>query len=575
MRTTTLAVSLTAFVLCACDQPVAPTVRTLKADGKHTASVSAGGDALAFRTCYTDWVNYGILQCDLIAQTADGLMDVGSENTSDIGADWHSWSPDGAAIAFVQGDGNWGEIAVMHLADGSITRLTNDAALENSPDWSPDGARIAFLKYDDAMVSADIYVMNASDGGNVTRLTNGIGVQGGPSWSPDGSRIAFTCAGDGGTGDVCAMNADGSALVHLTSGAENDVNPDFSPDGSQIAFVRDGQLRYLTLADGSVSAPATVVYISPFSKPNWSPSGDRIAFSEPISGAVNADRYYDASIVVVNVDGSGMISLYQGSGPGWGPTVAVADAPPVAEFSASCNNLQCYFYNLSTDDHGIVSYHWTFGDGQSDSFSDPGHNFPASGTYDVTLTVGDGKGQTSSVTHAVVVVAVVVVVPDNPPTASFSSSCSARTCAFDSNASSDDHGIVSRTWTFGDGTSATDVVAPSHSYAANGTYTVTLTVTDGKGQQASVSHTATAFDAAPVARFTYTCDNKASCTFDGRSSSDDLGIVSYSWQFGAIGSASGSVATVSFKHNSTQNVTLTVRDTAGQEASTSQIFKVK
>jgi hypothetical protein len=89
------------------------------------------------------------------------------------------------------------------------------------------------------------------------------------------------------------------------------------------------------------------------------------------------------------------------------------------------------------------------------------------------------------------------------------------------------------------------------------------------------SHSVTAFDAAPVARFTYTCDNKASCTFDGRSSSDDFGIVNYAWQFGGIGNASGSVATVSFKHNSTQSVMLTVRDTAGQAGSISQIVKVR
>ena len=571
---TTLAVSAAALVLCACDQSLAPTAHTQKVpSAKRAAAVSGSGDALAFRWCYTDWGSSGILQCDLIAHTADGEMDVGSEITSDIGADWHSWSPDGASIAFVQGDETGGEIAVMHLADGSVTRLTNDPALENSPDWSPDGARIAFLRYDDATMSPDIYLMNASDGGNVTRLTNGIGVQGGPSWAPDGSRIAFTCAGDGGTGDLCAINADGSGLVHLTSGTANDVNPDFSPDGSQLAFVRDGQLRYLTLADGSVTAPGTVVYIFPSSKPNWSPSGDRIAFEEPITGAVNADRYYDAHILVVNVDGSGMTTLHEGTGPGWGPTIVIPDAPPVPEFSASCNNLQCYFYNASTDDHGIVSYHWTFGDGQSDYFSDPGHTYPASGSYAVTLVVADWKGQTSSVTHTVVVVAPVVI-PDKAPTASFMSACSARTCAFDSNASSDDHGIVARTWTFGDGTSATNVAAPSHSYAANGSYTVTLTVTDGAGQTGSVSQSVTVFDAAPVARFGYSCDNKASCTFDGRSSSDDHGIVSYSWQFGS-GTASGSTATVSFKHNSTQTVTLTVMDSVGQVGSASLTIKVK
>ena len=166
MRTTTFALALTALVLSACDQPVAPVARTLRAPGgKPTASISPIGDALAVRWCYTDWYNDGILECLLLVRTAEGVTSLGSENTSDVLFDWHSWSPDGASIAFVQGGTDSGHIAVMHVADGSITVLTSDPVLENSPDWSPDGARIAFLRYDDGPANPNIYVMNASDGG--------------------------------------------------------------------------------------------------------------------------------------------------------------------------------------------------------------------------------------------------------------------------------------------------------------------------------------------------------------------------------------------------------------------------
>jgi len=51
----------------------------------------------------------------------------------------------------------------------------------------------------------------------------------------------------------------------------------------------------------------------------------------------------------------------------------------------------------------------------------------------------------------------------------------------DASASSDDHGIASTEWDLGDGTTATGAVV-SHEYAAAGTYTVTLTVTDTAGQ---------------------------------------------------------------------------------------------
>ncbi len=68
-----------------------------------------------------------------------------------------------------------------------------------------------------------------------------------------------------------------------------------------------------------------------------------------------------------------------------------------------------------------------------------------------------------------------------PPNASFTSSCSNLTCAFDASASTDPDGtIASYAWNFGDGTTGTGPT-PSHPYATAGTYNVTLTVTDNGG----------------------------------------------------------------------------------------------
>ncbi len=75
---------------------------------------------------------------------------------------------------------------------------------------------------------------------------------------------------------------------------------------------------------------------------------------------------------------------------------------------------------------------------------------------------------------------------DAPPVAVFTFSCSGLSCSFDGTASSDDNGISSYAWNFGDGGTATGATA-SHTYAAGGTYTVTLTVTDGASQNGSTS----------------------------------------------------------------------------------------
>ena len=64
------------------------------------------------------------------------------------------------------------------------------------------------------------------------------------------------------------------------------------------------------------------------------------------------------------------------------------------------------------------------------------------------------------------------------PVAGFSVSTSGLTANFTDSSTDSDGSIASRSWNFGDGTPASSVTNPSHTYAAAGTYPVVLTVTD-------------------------------------------------------------------------------------------------
>lgn len=70
--------------------------------------------------------------------------------------------------------------------------------------------------------------------------------------------------------------------------------------------------------------------------------------------------------------------------------------------------------------------------------------------------------------------------PDSPPVARYTWNCTAkngRTCSFNATTSTDDNGISSYVWAFGDGTSGSGVTV-SHKYGSAGTRDVTLTVSD-------------------------------------------------------------------------------------------------
>jgi len=145
-----------------------------------------------------------------------------------------------------------------------------------------------------------------------------------------------------------------------------------------------------------------------------------------------------------------------------------------------------------------LTYAWTFGDGASGSGATPTHVYTATGTYTVTLVVTDSRGAASS---PATTTATIGSTPNQPPVARAGgpyAGVAGGTVQFDGSASSDPDGNTPLTyaWTFGDGASGTGAT-PAHSYAAAGTYSVTLVVTDSRGASSAPGTTSATIATAP------------------------------------------------------------------------------
>ncbi|MCD9153798.1 PKD domain-containing protein, partial [Aeromicrobium duanguangcaii] len=166
----------------------------------------------------------------------------------------------------------------------------------------------------------------------------------------------------------------------------------------------------------------------------------------------------------------------------------VGATPPVAAFASSVDGAQVAFDasgSTASGNRTITGYAWDFGDGTTGTGATPSHTYDEAGTYAVTLTVTDSGNSTSQVTQNVNV--------HRAPVADFTATATGLEVGFDPSPTTTSSGatIVGHAWDFGDGATSTQAT-PVHEYDEDGTYEVTLRVTDSLGAvSAPVKHDVT------------------------------------------------------------------------------------
>jgi len=242
-----------------------------------------------------------------------------------------------------------------------------------------------------------------------------------------------------------------------------------------------------------------------------------------------------------------------------GPYFGIADAPVTFDGTES-----------SDLDGDIASWDWHFGDDTTNTGPTPDNTYVAGGLYNVTVQVTDEDGLMDSDSSTALIGEFSL-----PPTAVANGPYRGTVLApvsFDGAASGDPDGsIMSWDWDFGDDTTGTGETT-SHTYAADGTYIVKLTVTDDSDEtDTDVTNATVGIGNQPPTvetNGTYTGKVDALVGFDGTGSDDPDGfIVSYEWNFGDGNTGAGQTANHFYGFPGIYVVTLTVTDNESARSS--------
>ncbi|MCL4409568.1 MAG: S8 family serine peptidase [Firmicutes bacterium] len=256
------------------------------------------------------------------------------------------------------------------------------------------------------------------------------------------------------------------------------------------------------LSSSEVAAGETVtltVYTD--SDTQWGSYGIELSASDTESGEFTGSAsaelmVWPASLVDLTYSNSTQVSIPDNNPNGVTSVISVADSGVTFGTDVSVNITHTWrgdlIVRLTSPEGTVHTLHDRSG-GSADDLIDTWSLSAFNGesiTGDWTLFVSDNAaadvGRLNSWGLTLSVASDSDPVPGEPRPG-FSWTLDGLTASF-SNSSSADYDIVSYAWDFGDGATSSQE-SPVHTYAEQGTYSVSLTVTDSEGQQASVTET--------------------------------------------------------------------------------------
>ncbi|MFZ4814985.1 MAG: PKD domain-containing protein [Phototrophicaceae bacterium] len=261
--------------------------------------------------------------------------------------------------------------------------------------------------------------------------------------------------------------------------------------------------------------------------------------------------------VILTVTGPGGSSIVQRQITVENPVIPKPNADFTASISSGEGPLAVTF--TVTNTANINTYTWNFGGAGTSNQANPQFTFSDAGTYVVELIAVGAGGQDS---HTVTIT---VTQPPDAPIIDISASQTSGEVPLSVNFTVNSSGgqISQYVWDFGDGATSTSA-NPTHSYATQGSFTVTLNV-QGPGGTDSDTLTVNAVEpiAEPIAAFTYSVvddDTGLTLQFTSQSEGEEL---NHAWEFGDGNTSSEQSPQHTYSAAGTYQVKLTVSNDGG------------
>jgi Tol biopolymer transport system component len=184
-------------------------------------------------------------------------------------------SPDGKSVAIDRAQDGNGDIWLLELATGRLTRFTTDPSSDSFPIWSADGRTIYFTS--NRTGRFELYEKPAA-GDTDEKLAPG----------PRGPRVPRDLSRDGNF--MLYIAAEQISAVHLAGDPPGDLpvvetrganNPQFSPDGRWIAYDVNTNGRVEIFLQQFPSGRRIKVSMEGGARPRWRPDGKELFYIVP------------------------------------------------------------------------------------------------------------------------------------------------------------------------------------------------------------------------------------------------------------------------------------------------------